>query len=50
MKRTGIHVGDVKIKDGKLVRTRRYDASAKRRIVTSKRVSVVSPAKAAAPR
>jgi hypothetical protein len=50
MKRTGIPVGGVKIKDGKLVRARRYDASAKRRIVSSKRQRVVTPAKAGAAR
>ena len=50
MKRIGIPVDGVRIKDGKLVRTRRYDASAKRRIVTSKRQRVVSPAKAGAAR
>jgi hypothetical protein len=45
---TTIPVKGIKIgKDGKLRRVHTYDASKKRRIVTSKKQTFVSPAKAA---
>ena len=43
-------VTGIKVKDGKLVRVRKFDASKARRIAKSKTTRVVSPAKARSPR
>lgn len=43
-------IGNMKLKDGKLVRVRKFDASKARRIAKSKTRRVVTPSKARAAR